>query len=395
MLLKTILEFRLAFIILFFTIACLIFHIYTVKNPIKITDKDEILDSHIKFNLENKDLITSVITQVLQQRLQLLKDNKMSFKEWVDFNNQNNSIKIGNHIFFITVVERVFINSNLPDDYILRVIENKEYMDLSWKDTLDDISDKFISTKYVPDVNLLMNMFYTGSQKVVNQFDYYWISPLTNKIIRKKNFYLIHPEFTDIEGNKIKGAIIGIGYAVENISETYQILYYDYISPWAKITIALSVIFISWVILYTQETTVKGFVKSLIFVVFSLLFIILYSGVIENQNSQKSELEKINTIDNGVLSASFLVGVNIFIITAIKTRLMNHLNKETSLIFAVSIILLLFAIFRYTNYTTLREMITVRITSQYLFNYSVLLNAFILVNYIIFTIIFFTERIKY
>ena len=124
-----------------------------------------------------------------------------------------------------------------------------------------------------------------------------------------------------------------------------------------------------------------------------MIYIIYYSSVYENQNSLAGEANKLNNMDNGVLSASFLVGVNIFIITAIKSSLTNHLNKETSLIFAVSIILLLFSIFRITNYTSLKELIGIRVSSQFLFNYSVLLNSFILINYIIY--IFFAKRVVY
>jgi len=390
-------EAGLKFLILFsiFTILLIIFHLHAKKKHFNVSKSDKLLNEKIDFTYKNQNSINSVIKIELRKRLNLLFSKKMTYKEWIEYNRKNNYILFKGIPYYFFIIERVYVNSNIPPDFILRVSEEKKFNDLSWKDALEQIQDYFISTRFNPDPNIFLNLYYSGNEKVINEMDYYWIDPVTTNIIRKKSFYLSHPGFIDNEGNEIDGIIIAIGYSIENISDTYQVKYNDYIFNWAKWVVYFFAIFIIGVILYAQESKTVGTIKAVLFLFVSLLYIIIYSNVDENQNSREGEIKKINSIDNGVLSAAFLVGVNIFIISSIKTKLNNHLNKETTFIFAVSLILLLFAIFRYTNYTTLDSMIRVRITSQYLFNYSVLLNAFILINYIIFTILYFKEKITF
>ena len=63
--------------------------------------------------------------------------------------------------------------------------------------------------------------------------------------------------------------------------------------------------------------------------------------------------------------------------------LKKNLFIESSLIFAISLILLLFSAFKITNFTTLDELVKDRISHQLVFNFSIILNIFVIINYII------------
>lgn len=390
---KTLFDLKLIFLISIFIVGMTIFHFYSKRHPINISPQDTKLNNEIKNNLANFKYINERISFFLQERMNLLLDGKLSFEEWIEYNKKNRYIDINGIKYYIFITERIKTpEAGAKDNFVLRVHADDQFINISWHDLLENVKDYFVSSKFSTDPDMMLNLFFSGDPHVVNDLDYYWIEPTTKNITKKHTKFLSHREFKDRKGILHNGVIIAIGYPVENLTDTYQIKYYDYIFHLVLGIIYLSVIFIT-VIIFQQNSLNKGFIKAIIFCAISMIYIIYYSSVYENQNSLAGEVNKLNNMDNGVLSASFLVGVNIFIITAIKSSLTNHLNKETSLIFAVSIILLLFSIFRITNYTSLKELIGIRVSSQFLFNYSVLLNSFILINYIIY--IFFAKRVVY
>jgi hypothetical protein len=104
----------------------------------------------------------------------------------------------------------------------------------------------------------------------------------------------------------------------------------------------------------------------------------------ELYGSNTTELEKQQNINSGILSASFLVGVNIFILNSLQKSLKKDLFLESGFVFAISLILLLIATYKLTDYGTISDIIKVRLSNQLVFNFSVLLNGLIVLNYIIY-----------
>jgi Mg2+/Co2+ transporter CorB len=96
-----------------------------------------------------------------------------------------------------------------------------------------------------------------------------------------------------------------------------------------------------------------------------------------------SENTKIQNINSSVLGISFLIGVNIFILTSLKKEVKQKLFIESGLIFSISVILLLVVMFKVTNYMNIRHLMEDRISTQLVFNFAILLNMFVIINYII------------
>ena len=82
------------------------------------------------------------------------------------------------------------------------------------------------------------------------------------------------------------------------------------------------------------------------------------------------------------MSVAFMSSVSIYINTKLKK--VNHgLYIENSCLFAATIFMLLISSFSSTNYKTITELIQVRVTKQFFFNFAILLNLCIVLNFVI------------
>jgi hypothetical protein len=124
-------------------------------------------------------------------------------------------------------------------------------------------------------------------------------------------------------------------------------------------------------------------VKAAILLLLTSSYLINFINSKELLGSFSTENTKIQNITSSVLGISFLIGVNIFILTSLKKELKQKLFIESGLVFSFSIILLLLAMFRVTNYMNIKELMEDRISTQLVFNFSILLNMFVIINYII------------
>jgi len=79
---------------------------------------------------------------------------------------------------------------------------------------------------------------------------------------------------------------------------------------------------------------------------------------------------------------SYLIIVNIFILGTLSKIKNNVLTFETMMLFSFSVFLLLISIFKVNSFITYIEIIKERISLGFLFNYSIILNIFIIINYI-------------
>lgn len=93
------------------------------------------------------------------------------------------------------------------------------------------------------------------------------------------------------------------------------------------------------------------------------------------------EKEKVNNINNGILSVSFLIGVNIFILNTLEKGKIFYLQKETSLLLVFTLIILIMSTFKTTTYKYVNDLTKVRSQKELLLNYSLILNIFNIFNY--------------
>ena len=143
----------------------------------------------------------------------------------------------------------------------------------------------------------------------------------------------------------------------------------------------LTILAITVIVYMFNSNKIKSFVVCTIL----SIYLIYYLSSSELVGSFKTENEKSDNIYSSVLGISFLIGVNIFILEALKHYTIDMFS-ESGLIFALSLLLLMMCLFKDTNYIHINNVMADRISNQLIFNMSVFLNMIIIVNYIIYVV---------
>ena len=114
-------------------------------------------------------------------------------------------------------------------------------------------------------------------------------------------------------------------------------------------------------------------------------YIAYFMSTVEGVTNLATEQEKVKDINDGILSISFLVAVNIFIIETLKKVQQKYsLHNESAFLFCVALILLLMALYKKTAYNKIDDLREHRIEKQLMYNLSIFINVFILINYLVY-----------
>lgn len=346
----------------------------------KIYTSDILKDRNIKnveYNLLNKQKIDNKFNKEIDKHVKLLETGKMNYQDWIQYMNNNIFLDIDGNKYYFFVGEKLNDNS-----FMIRSHAEKKYIDFSWEDVLKDYNESLVSTKYTTDKDLLINAYnLSGSSGKIEKIKYYWLDPLSKSSVEKETTIKRW-----IEKKTGRTGIIGIGKTTEILSNIYSNIQLFKVKKPILILISLSTLFISLIINFMEQQA--QYSKSKALIILSLLNIYLYYFITINEEptSFKSELEKVKEINSGILSVSFLASVNIFILTTLNNELRTGLFTESAIIFGLSMFLLLFATLKDTNYKNIQDVIELRVSNQLIFNYSILFNTFIIMNFLIYAI---------
>jgi hypothetical protein len=360
----------------FIYIFIIIIQVFFSKQSVKI-NKD---DKKIR---ENKKIIIDEMYKELKNRVELLKSKKMSYQKWIQYNNDNITININSEKMNVVVYEDLLNN----DNFINRVNVYKEYIGLSWQDIVKATNDQLVFSKYVTDKDLLLNVNSLSEISKDNRTTivYYWVDPKSTLIYKRLGHFVKWKD--PVSKNN---GIIGITYNMEKLNDEYK--YINFISKKGIIIVSFMSFFISYIIYNIEKNNFNSKIKSYLFLIVSNLFIFYYLNKGEGINSPGTELEKMNNINVNVLSLSFLSGINIFILNSFKNENRIELYKETAIQFAVALLFLLNTLMRVTNYETTNDVIKLRVTNQFKFDFAIIINTFIVLNYVIFLL---SKRFKF
>jgi hypothetical protein len=340
-------------------------------------------EQDVEFNKKNEDELSELFKQQIQQRVDLLK--KMSYYEWIEYNENNILFEYNGkkYDFFIyeNVVNNFKINPTLNSDAVLRVSTDKASVGLMYSDIIKEKNYSFIFSVFTPNPNMIGEMWNLNSTTgTINSTSYYWLDSLTNRAV-KKNFVVGNYEKKTKEG--IYEGVIGLSYNISDIELDYSNKYYAFVK--LSFLISMSVfIFVSSLILY-YSTNKQDFYKPLILMVGSNAYIAYFMSTVEGVTNLATEQEKVKDINDGILSISFLVAVNIFIIETLKKVQQKYsLHNESAFLFCVALILLLMALYKKTAYNKIDDLREHRIEKQLMYNLSIFINVFILINYLVY-----------
>ena len=334
------------------------------------------LAKKIQFNNEHYKEISAFLIERVKERVDWLQSGKMTYREWLDYNSHHPSVTFQEgHLYNFFVCERG--EWEKPGDssiFKIAANQNEKYVNVTWRDIYSDASDQFVFLRQSLDPSTLLRFFEMGKPGI-NTISYYWVDYIEGQLtpIVEDSFFMIIP--ATHEHNE---AVISVSVDMRDISKENTFHYVDNISP---IYIAvLSIITLSIALFLRLSSNTPNI--SYVFLILTNLYLTYFLTSTEYRGTSETETKKMKQIGSGILTVSFLVGINTFIITYLTRNKHQELFLHSVIIFAISIILLLFVTFHQTDYITVKQMVENRLTNQMYFNYSLMLNVFVVVIYI-------------
>jgi len=329
--------------------------------------------------IENKQVkpILSSINQKLLGSLNNLNSDSTSLQEWFDDLNKNNIVKIDNNKYYFYVFEKISSDVTRNSSYQVKVHNSVKFLNMFWEDMFEQQENNFVFVREKTNKDLIYNMYSSASVNDKSDTNptlirYYWTDPIKNKLTLKEA--VVHKWQTK-DGSR--SGIIGMGYTVKELSDKIKIQYKDFINVHASLSY-LVVTGVVTILLMSRNTIMA--------LIFFLLAMSGYKTYVENAEfigSTSSENTKTESMNSKILSISFLLGVNIFILNTLEKKYTIKTFSDTAIIFSFSLILILFNIFDDPSSSNVTDIMRERISKQLIFNLSVILNIFIILTYFV------------
>jgi putative Mn2+ efflux pump MntP len=356
-------------IILFTVVYILIVlgELYLVNYYIKNIEKEDELTE------KEQDEINTIICKEIKKRLEKLKT--MSFKDWIQYNRDNIEYKYKDKKYYVYIFEKN------DDTYLVRVNFNDVYSDLG-----ADVQTDFIrqqSTYFSS--NLIRKERPREQDGAVEWYDgcgiysYVFVDQYNNNapIIKTS----LNKSFKKEENGNIIDGIIGSGYTKIDINDQTN-YYFDVITNNFLIILFIFVYLIITITYYITDT--NNYESLFLFIILNCYSIssLLAKDVIDDAEYENKLTDQLNS---SILGISFLVAANIFVIQSLKNeKKFKILYNETAFLFCCSLIALMIAMFKVTDFKNARDIKTHRIQNQIFFNLSILLNIFLFLNYFLY-----------
>lgn len=340
----------------------------------KSTERD-----NIKYNADNHDNLNKLFSKVLEERIKML--DKMSYEEWIDYNNKNIIISSENYKYYISIYEST--GGDKDSEFILRASANDDATGLSYSDLIQQEKFAFIFSSFAPNKDLIsvMNKL-TPDNNGLNNLSFYALDYNINKAVKKHS--IVGKWKKKLNNNNVLRGVITVGYILKDVEKDYSNTYFNYSNKYFLLVISL-VTYISSILLHYSKYSVS-IIKPLIFLITLNIYLTMYFSTNEGITSFETEQAKFTDINSGVLSLSFLTGVNTYILDKFKTVKNSKfvLNTETSLYFLIAILLMLASLYKVNNYSSIDGIRTSRIDIQCMYNMCIIINFYVLFNYLVY-----------
>ena len=335
----------------------------------------------ISYNLLNEKLLENKIADELKTRLEMLKTStdtnpvKLNYNDWIAYNNKTPFIvdSENNRKYWMQVWRSIPETNN--ENFTLKVYPDLSYINHTWKDILNFNNRQFTSNHVETDEQLIKK-FLLAKESPYSIFQFYWYDPLLEKMVERKSVVMT---YDDGIGNK--GTISG-GFSIRNMNKTYT--YDHYTTPLCKqlyygstiLTVFLSIM----IYFFNRDKPALGFLKASVFFLILSSYTTYYTTIDDELGTVEVETKKLESVNQGILSMSFMTGLSIFILTNLKEK-EAFLYKETSFLLIVFMITIIVILIKNNSYIHLTDITEYRIFKEFIFNYCILINMFIIINF--------------
>jgi hypothetical protein len=346
---------------------------------------DEIT-TELNFNRKYKKELYKLFTNKLDDALAVINQQGMTVEKWSKYMRENAKFSYKGRTFYVFSWRKT--ENNTGGQTFINISHGIESNQGKTRTAINqNMETNMMFNKYTVNDELASIMFNDPRTKLAEypSVKYYYIDPLTGNAIEKESIYTTWRSHSGIEG------YMGVGYTIGDLASKNDQLYVDSISIPKIIFAHLVCLILTYIILTTgKKIDPINAHKALMFMGMITIFLVNFLSTKENPNSYTIENEKMDRIVKGLMSLAFLTSVCIYVITKLRnTR--RDLYFENSCVFAVAVVMMLISQYTSVNYKNLGELIEQRISKQLFFNYAVLLNIFMIVNFIIF---YLTDMVK-
>jgi len=366
-------------------ICYLLIQIYIVKNY--ILNWQSLLTGQnfdeMNYNLSHKPELANTFTDVVASRIKMLEH--MDYIDWINYNNDHSVIKHAGFEYEMSIFER---SKNDPANYLsnshftLRVNKNTNNLGLSYVDLLRQTNYAFLFSLFQPNPDFLETI-YQGPvyDDNTNIYAHFTLDPSTNRAIKTNVITGVWKKQAD-NGQIFEGVIL-IDYGLLDVESEYSNKYFDYMGTSFVVMASIATLITTLLLYHSSKQT--NFYMSFIFLSILNIYLIIFMTTTEGVTTLEVENNKVKDINDGILSISFLAAVNIYILQTLKS-VKNHLilHNESAFLFTLALVLLLFALYKKTNYNKIDDIRIHRIKKQFLYNTSIFVNLFILFNYLVY-----------
>lgn len=385
---KSLLSNHAYLLVLTYTIF-VIFQMYYVKTYIQNWQANLKSDNvdFMQHNIENKKDLNKAFSNEIEQRLKMLANDETSYAEWVNYNNKNYNIKFGKHSYDISVYERIR-NSNAnygsKDKFILRANKIKEKLGLTYDELLRQDNYSFLFSIFSPHPDFLHTMFDSPMYSSgVNIFSHFSVDKELNRPV--KSIAIGGPFQKKSKDGSIFEGVIYASYPVLDVEDQYANKYYDFMNRKFIGMISLGTLAIA-LMLYFASPSKNTIWLPYLFLLATNWYLLSFMDITEGITNEKGEDDRTKDINEGILAISFLAGVNVFVVQSLRDGKDSASYYEAAILFMLGLILLLFSLYKITNYNRIDEIRTHRIQKQFLYNGSIYINFFILIYYSFFVV---------
>ena len=369
-------HFDVGFLISYFIVLILVQNIYFAYK--QRNDPFKKLNDEVEFNLKNKEFLEELIASELKAKLSLLKtktnEKGKTFEEWIKYLNKDP------YIYHPTLDNKFWIQCYklIPEgteNFHLRVYPDESFLNHTFRDLIAYQNSRFLSKHIEPDPNLIKK-FYLLNDKPFSIYQFYTYEPIHDSYVERREIVY---RFDDGEGN---AGTFSSGYIVANINSDYT---YDHIKEEGRslyfLTILITLFLSFFIFAINSRDKKSSIIKSCVFFTIMMIYITFYFSSHDEYGTFDIEKEKLNNINQGILSMSFMSGISIFILNNIKGDRRKHLYYETSFFLIIVMMTTIASLFKNNQYIKASEITKIRSTKEFIFNYSLLVNLFIIINF--------------
>ena len=335
--------------------------------------------ANIDYNKNHQEELDKLFEKVIGERIAML-DN-MEYNEWLAYNNKNIIIEFEKHRYYLSIYEAT--EDEKSPEFILRATANKDALNITYSDLMQQEKYAFIFTSFAPNTSLISIMNdLTKNKNSINDISFYSLDYVTNKAVKKHSIVGSWEKPID-KKNSYKG-VISVGYIMKDVGTDYSDTYFNYANKYFVVIISL-VTFIASVSLHYSKYQMS-IVKPLSLLIVLNIYLTMYFSTNEGITTFETEQSKFTDINSGVLSLSFLTGVNTYVLDNLSKLKKNKfgLHSETSFYFLFAILLMLASLYKTNNYNSIDSIRTSRIDIQCMYNMCVIINFYVLFNYMIY-----------